>query len=132
LGCGHFSAPVRKRSGLLNTVATIERNGARETWKNMLLAVVILKSLIELSLMFIVGRFLLGLLAGAKRQTNVFWQLLDVAAKPALWLTRRLSPKLILDRHIPLAAASWLIIAWVLVVMVKIDLCLQAGGAACQ
>ncbi len=98
----------------------------------MLLAVVILKSLIELSLMFIAGRFLLGLLAGAKRQTNVFWQLLDVAAKPALWLTRRISPQLILDRHIPLAAASWLIIAWVMAVMAKIDMCLQAGGGSCQ
>jgi hypothetical protein len=98
----------------------------------MLLVVVILKSLIELSLMFIVGRFLLGLLAGAKRDTNVFWQLLDVAAKPVLWITRQLSPKLILDRHIPLAAASWLLIAWVLVVKVKIDLCLQMGAAACQ
>ena len=98
----------------------------------MLLAVVILKSLIELSLMFIVGRFILGLLAGSKRQTNVFWQLLDVASKPALWLTRRVSPKLILDQHIPLAAASWLIIAWVLVAMAKIDLCLQGGASACQ
>ncbi len=98
----------------------------------MLLAIVIAKSLIELSLMFIVGRFILGLLAGAKRDTNVFWQLLDVAAKPALWLTRRISPKLILDQHIPLAAASWLIVAWVLVVKTKIDLCLQLGAAACQ
>ena len=98
----------------------------------MLLAIVILKSLIELSLMFVVGRFILGLLAGAKRQTNVFWQLLDVASKPSLWLTRRVSPKLILDQHIPLATVSWLIIAWVLVVMVKIDLCLQVGAAACQ
>ena len=50
----------------------------------MLLIIVILKSLIELSLMFIVARFLLGLLAGAKKDTNIFWQLLDVAAKPAL------------------------------------------------
>jgi hypothetical protein len=82
--------------------------------------------------MFVVGRFILGLLAGAKRQTNVFWQLLDVASKPSLWLTRRFSPKLILDQHIPLAAVSWLIIAWVLVVMLKIDLCLQVGAAACQ
>lgn len=98
----------------------------------MLLAVVIAKSLIELSLMFIVARFILGLLAGAKRQTNVFWQLLDVAAKPALWLTRCISPKLILNQHIPLAAASWLTVAWVLVVKVKIDLCLQLGVAACQ
>ena len=98
----------------------------------MFLAIVILKSLIELSLMFVVGRFILGLLAGAKRQTNVFWQLLDVASKPSLWLTRRFSPKLILDQHIPLAAVSWLIIAWVLVVMLKIDLCLQVGAVACQ
>lgn len=98
----------------------------------MLLAVVIAKSLIELSLMFIVGRFILGLLAGAKRQTNVFWQLLDVAAKPVLWLTRRISPRLILDQHIPLAAASLLIVAWVLVVKMKVDLCLQLGAAACQ
>jgi hypothetical protein len=74
----------------------------------------------------------LGLLAGVKRETNVFWQLLDVASKPSLWLTRRVSPKLILDQHIPLAAVSWLIIAWVLVVMLKIDLCLQVGAAACQ
>ena len=98
----------------------------------MFLAIVILKSLIELSLMFVVGRFILGLLAGAKRQNNVFWQLLDVASKPSLWLTRRFSPKLILDQHIPLAAVSWLIIAWVLVVMLKIDLCLQVGAEACQ
>ena len=98
----------------------------------MLLTVVILKSLVELSLMFIVGRFILGLLAGAKRQTNVFWQLLDVAAKPTLWMTRKLSPKLILDQHIPLAAASWLLVAWVLVVKLKIDLCMQLGAASCQ
>lgn len=98
----------------------------------MLLTVVILKSLVELSLMFIVGRFILGLLAGAKRQTNVFWQLLDVAAKPSLWVTRKLSPKLILDQHIPLATASWLLVAWVLLVKLKIDMCMQLGAASCQ
>ncbi|WP_295551970.1 hypothetical protein [Limnohabitans sp. Rim8] len=98
----------------------------------MLLAVVIAKSLIELSLMFIVGRFLLGLLAGANRDKNVFWQLLDVASKPALWLTRKVSPKLILDQHIPLAASSWLLITWVLMVQLKIDICLEMGIASCQ
>ena len=98
----------------------------------MLLIVVILKSLIELSLMFLVGRFLLGLLAGAKRQSNIFWQLLDVASKPALWITRKCSPRLILDQHIPLATSSWLIIAWVVVVQLKIEMCLEMGIAACQ
>jgi hypothetical protein len=98
----------------------------------MLLAVVIVKSLIELSLMFIIGRFLLGLLAGAKRDTNVFYQLLDVASKPALWITRKISPRLILDQHIPLATSSWLLIAWVLVLQLKIELCLELGIATCQ
>jgi hypothetical protein len=98
----------------------------------MLLAVVIAKSLIELSLMFIIGRFLLGLLAGPNRDNNVFWQLLDVASKPALWITRKCSPRLILDQHIPLATSSWLIIAWVLVVQLKIDMCLEMGITTCQ
>lgn len=98
----------------------------------MLLAVVIAKSLIELSLMFIVGRFLLGLLAGSNRDNNVFWQFLDVASKPALWITRKISPKLILDQHIPLATGSWLIIAWVFLVQMKIEMCLEMGIASCQ
>ena len=98
----------------------------------MLLAVVIAKSLIELSLMFIVGRFLLGLLAGPNRGNNVFWQVLDVASKPVLWITRKLSPRLILDQHIPLATSSWLIIAWVVVLQLKIEMCLEMGMATCQ
>lgn len=98
----------------------------------MLLLVVIAKSLIELSFMFLAGRFLLGLLAGAKRQANVMWQLLDVASKPSLWITRKLSPKLILDQHIPLATASWLLIAWVFVVKLKVDMCVSAVTSICQ
>ena len=98
----------------------------------MLLFLVILKSLAELALMFIAARFILGLLAGKKKQTNVFWQLLDVAARPALWLTRALSPKAILDQHIPLATVSWLLLAWVLLTQAKIDMCLQLGPGACQ
>jgi hypothetical protein len=55
-----------------------------------------------------------------------------VASKPALWFTRKISPKLILDQHIPLATSSWLLIAWVVVVQLKIELCLEMGIAACQ
>ena len=37
--------------------------------------------------MFIVGRFLLGLLAGTNRDNNVFWQLLDVENNTGMILT---------------------------------------------
>jgi hypothetical protein len=99
---------------------------------SMLFVVVVLKSLIELSLMFIVARFVLGLMAGRKKNANIFWQMLDIAAKPALWLTRKVSPRVILDQHIPLAAASWLLVAWVVVVKMKIDMCLDVAVANCQ
>ncbi len=98
----------------------------------MLVAVVVLKSLTELSLMVLLGRYLLGVMAGASRQANFFWQILDIAAKPALWLTRRFSPKVVLDRHIPLAATSWLLITWVLLVKTKIDLCQALAHTACR
>ncbi len=98
----------------------------------MLLTVIVLKSLIELSLCFIAARFALGIIAGANRQDNVFWQLLDIAARPALWLTRRVSPGVILDRHIPLAALGWLMTAWVLMVTFKVELCTLASAARCR
>jgi hypothetical protein len=98
----------------------------------MLLLLVILKGVVELSLMFIVGRAVLGVLAGAGRQHNFFWQILDIASRPALWLTRRISPKQVLDRHIPLAAASWLLFAWVLLVALKLERCLALGPEFCR
>jgi hypothetical protein len=98
----------------------------------MLLLVVILKAAVELSLMVIVGRAVLGVLAGQRRHGNVFWQMLDIAARPALWTTRKASPKQVLDRHIPLAAFTWLAFAWVLLAALKIDRCLALGTAACR
>lgn len=93
---------------------------------------VVAKALIELSLLFIVGRFVLGLFAGQKRDSNFFYQLLDMAAKPALWLTRKISPKFIVDQHIPLATCSLLLIGWMLATKLKIEECIKVGVAACQ
>jgi hypothetical protein len=97
----------------------------------MLFVIITLKTLTELALAFILGRFLVGLFAGANRQNNIFWRIFNLAAKPPLWLTRRISPRLILDQHIPLAAASWLSVAWVLLVVAKIDGCIREGVSKC-
>jgi hypothetical protein len=97
----------------------------------MLLVIVVLKSLTELALAFVVARFLVGLLAGSNRQHNIFWQMLNLAARPPLWLTRRISPQLILDQHIPLAAVSWLTVVWIALVVAKIDWCVREGVSTC-
>jgi hypothetical protein len=98
----------------------------------LLWTAIIGKALSELALMFLVARFLLGLLAGQKRDSNIFYQLLEVTVKPVLWMMRKISPKFIVDQHLPLAAGSTLVMLWVFFTKLKIDECLMARVAACQ
>jgi hypothetical protein len=47
----------------------------------MLLAITAVKLLAEIALLALVGRWLLGLLAGAKREGNVFYQVLSIVTR---------------------------------------------------
>jgi hypothetical protein len=82
--------------------------------------------------MALAGQFLLGLLAGQKRDTNIFYQLLQVMTKPFVKGMRLVTPKVVIDRHIPLAAFVALAMVWVLVTITKINLCLQIGVEQCR
>lgn len=97
----------------------------------MWLSIVLFKAACELSLMFILGRGVLGVWIGEGRSQNVFWQMLDVAASPALRLTRSVSPKRLRDRHIPLVTIVWLFGLWVAVVKLKISRCVVSGINTC-
>src|SRR5690349_13365693 len=75
-----------------------------------LLLVVIAKALLELAGMFLLGRGALYLLAGAKRDSNMFYQIVSIVTKPVIAATRFITPKAVLDKHIPLAA--FLLVLW--------------------
>jgi hypothetical protein len=94
--------------------------------------VVVLKAVTELALMALVGRFIVGLLAGANRESNVFWRLLDIIASPPMKLARWISPKVILDRHIPLAAFFLTGLIWLIALQAKVAACVEAGMAVCR
>lgn len=91
-----------------------------------------LKLIAEIALLAMAGQWLLGLLAGAKREQNFFYQLLSILTRPFTRLTRLISPRVVLDRHIPLAAFLLLLSLWLVATVVKINLCLQIGVAQCQ
>ena len=76
-----------------------------------LLLLVILKALAELAFMFLVGRGALYVLAGRKRAGNLFYQVLCIVTDPVLRLTRWLTPRLVMDAHIPFVAV--LLVAWI-------------------
>lgn len=91
-----------------------------------------LKLIAEIALLALAGQWLLGLLVGAQRERNVVYRLLAVLTAPFLRLTRRLSPRVVLDRHIPLAAFGLLLALWLAATLAKVSLCLQIGVQQCR
>lgn len=98
----------------------------------MLLFVSSVKLIAEIALLALAGQFLLGLLAGQKRDTNFFYRLLQTVTGPFVKGVRRVTPRVVLDRHIPLAAFVLLAMVWVVATITKINLCLQIGVEQCQ
>ncbi len=98
----------------------------------MLLFVSSVKLVAEIALMAMVGQFVLGLLAGQRRDSNLFYQLFQVLTKPFVKGVRLLTPRVVLDRHIPLATVVLLAMVWLVVTIVRINLCLQIGIDQCR
>ena len=76
-----------------------------------LLLLLMLKALAELAFMFLLGRGLLYVLAGSKREGNIFYQVLRVVTDPVIRAARWLTPRLVLDSHIPFVAV--VLLAWI-------------------
>lgn len=98
----------------------------------MLLFVSSIKLISEVALMALAAQWLLGVLAGRKREGNLFYSLLQVVTKPVVRGVRVITPPMVLDRHVPLAAFVLLSMVWVFVTLAKIDLCLRIGVQSCQ
>jgi hypothetical protein len=98
----------------------------------LLLLVESLKLLAEIALLCLVGQWVLALLAGAKRDQNLFYQLFQVLTRPLIAGARLVTPKVVLDRHLPLVAFLVLSFVWLLATITKIDICLRIGVHLCK
>jgi hypothetical protein len=98
----------------------------------MLLFVTSIKLVAEIALMALAGQFVLGLLVGAKRDTNFFYQLLKTLTNPFVKGARWLSPRVVIDRHVPLVAFLLLAFVWVFATAARISICLSIGVQACK
>src|SRR5512145_770987 len=75
----------------------------------------IVQLLATLALLFLLGQGVLYLLAGRNRERNLFYQLFQVITRPVLRFTRWVTPKVIVDRHIPFVA--FLLLGWVWLIL---------------
>jgi len=98
----------------------------------MLLAASAVKLVAEIALLALAGQFVLGLLAGARRESNFFYRLLQVLTQPFVRGVRAITPRAVLDRHVPLAAFVLLLSLWVVATIVKVESCLRIGVESCR
>lgn len=98
----------------------------------MLFTVSTIKLIAEIALLALFGQWVLGLLAGAKKDTNLFYQILQIVGKPFVIATRAITPKQIIDRHVPLVAFLLLLFIWLAATLMKIRTCLEIGVELCK
>lgn len=89
-----------------------------------------LRALVEVALLALLGQGLLALLAGARRGTNPIYRLFQIVTAPVLRAVRWITPKLILDKHLPFVAFFVLFWLWIFLAYAKRSLC-QIEGMVC-
>jgi len=97
-----------------------------------LLLVVVAKALAELGGLFLAGRGLLYLLAGRKRAENIFYQVFCIITNPLLRAARFVTPRMIMDRHIPLVAVALLLWIWLAIVFWVLPQMCSSGSYDCS
>ncbi|QBK05753.1 hypothetical protein DW355_14415 [Hylemonella gracilis] len=98
----------------------------------MLTASLYIKLIAEIALLALLGQWILGLLAGARRHQNFFYQVLAVIGRPFVRVARFITPRLVLDQHVPLVAFLLLFFVWVAVTLYRIQTCLRIGVELCK
>lgn len=96
-----------------------------------LLIATAIKALAELAGLFLIGRGLVALLTRFMRQAperNVIYQLFLVLTKPIIGAARLITPRVVVDKHLPLVA--FLLVIWIYLLAAgwKLSLCGQYAG----
>lgn len=98
----------------------------------MLLFLDSVKLICEIAGMALLGQGLLYVLAGSRRDTNFFYQLLKAVTNPFTWLARRVTPRMVSDQHVPFVAFFIVLLLWVVVTVEKIRYCVSVEMVGCR
>lgn len=97
-----------------------------------LLLVVMVKALAELAFMFLLGRGMLHVLAGQKREGNLFYGILRVVTNPVIRAARWCSPRFVPDAHVPFVAVGLVACLWVILVFWALPSMCTSGRYDCS
>ena len=71
-----------------------------------------LRALLQMAILFLLGQGLLALLAGGRRHNNSVYKLFILLTSPVIKVTRKITPRQIIDKHVPLVA--FFLLFWLL------------------
>ena len=77
----------------------------------------VLRALVEVAMLALLGQGAVALLSGARRAANPVYQLFQIVTRPVIAVFRWISPRAIIDRHLPFVAFFllfwlWIALAW--------------------
>jgi hypothetical protein len=93
----------------------------------MLTVLNLLQLVLYIALLSLLGQGILYVLAGARRESNVFYKLLQVVAKPFTWLVRKITPVQVSDTQVPVITFLLLAVIYAIVTFERANLCITAG-----
>jgi hypothetical protein len=86
-----------------------------------------LRAVVEVALLALLGQGILALLAGSGRNGNIVYMLFRTVTSPVIKAVRFITPKLVIDKHLPFVAFFVLFWLWILLAWVKQRLCVIDG-----
>jgi len=92
--------------------------------------IVILKALTEVAGVAFMGQGVLWVIAGAKRDRNMVYNLFKTVTSPVTRLTRAITPRIVIDAHIGLVAFFLLLVIWLVLTALKIKIVMENMPAA--
>jgi len=90
----------------------------------------ILRALVEVAGFALLGQGALVVLAGKYRDQNLFYRVLRIVTQPVVSAVRFITPRFVIDRHIPVLTFFLLFWLWIVLALVKRHLC-GLHGLAC-
>jgi hypothetical protein len=87
------------------------------------LLVSILRALVEVAGFALLGRGAVAVLAGKYREQNLFYRILRTISQPAVRAVRLITPRVILDAHVPMLTFFLLFWLWVALALLRRHLC---------
>lgn len=88
-----------------------------------ILLVSILRTLVEVAGLALLGQGALAVLAGKYREQNAFYRVFRTVTRPVVRAVRFVTPRFIIDAHVPMLAFFLLFWLWIVLAVVKRHLC---------